>query len=217
MNMNEQTLDRIRTSFTESIQTKILSADTLLEVIAKAASCVVHHLLEGHRIFTCGNGGSACDAMHFSSEMINRFRHERPGLPVIALTADTPVLTSIANDYSYDDVFARQVRALGQPNDILLAITTSGQSPNILHAVHAAHDRRMRVVALTGHTGGKLADLLASEDIEIRIPAADTARIQETHLLVIHCLCDIVEYSLFGDQDAVRHSPEYHSTGEITA
>ena len=192
------TLERIRTSFTESIQTKIQSADSLLNAIDEAGAQMVQCLLDDHKIMSCGNGGSACDALHFSSEMINRFQHERPGLPAIALTADMATLTSIANDYSYEDIFSRQVRALGHKGDILLAISTSGNSPNVLNAIKAAHDRHIAVIALTGGTGGRIAGLLHDNDTEIRVPATNTARIQETHLLIIHSLCDIIEYCLFG-------------------
>ncbi|MDX1901461.1 MAG: phosphoheptose isomerase [Gammaproteobacteria bacterium] len=191
-------IERIRHGFSESIQTKILSADTLLDVIAKAAEHTVQCLLAGNKILSCGNGGSACDAMHFSGEMLNRFRHERPSLPAIALTADVSTLTSIANDYSYQDIFSKQVRALGQMGDILLAISTSGHSANILQAIRAAHDRNMTVIALTGRDGGKIPSTLSEHDIEIRVPATETARIQETHLLVIHSICDIIDYRLFG-------------------
>ena len=192
------TLERIRHHFTESIQTKIQTADTLLDTIHTAATQVVQCLLEGHKIMSCGNGGSACDALHFSSEMVNRFQHERPGLPAIALTADVATLTSIANDYAYEDIFARQVRALGHEGDVLLAISTSGNSPNVLNAIKAAHDRQIKVVALTGGSGGKLAGMLREGDTEVRVPSTVTARIQETHLLVIHSICDIVEVCLFG-------------------
>lgn len=191
-------LERIKHNFTESIHTKINTADAILPTILSAAEKVIECLLNGHKILTCGNGGSACDAMHFSSEMLNRFKHERPGLPAIALTADMPTLTSIANDSHYNEIFAKQIRALGQPGDILLAISTSGNSGNILTAIKAAHDRQMKVVALTGYDGGKIPPILAGDDIEVRVPAQDTARIQETHLLIIHCICDVVDFQLFG-------------------
>ncbi len=190
--------DRIKHNFSESIQTKINAADSLTEVISAACEQVVQCLLDGHKIMSCGNGGSACDAMHFSGEMLNRFRHERPGLPAIALTADISTITSIANDYSYHDVFAKQLRALAQTGDLLLAISTSGNSTNILNTIRAAHDRGIHVIALTGHDGGKMAELLKQGDIEIRVPSAETARIQETHLLIIHCICDVIDYQLFG-------------------
>jgi len=195
--------DRILANFTDSIQTKINAADSIINIIAEASEEVVQTLLEGHKILSCGNGGSACDALHFSSEMLNRFKQERPGLPAIALTSDVATLTSIANDYHFSDVFAKQIRALGQPGDLLLAISTSGNSANIISAIRAAHDKNMGVIALTGNDGGKIPDHLQERDIEIRIPANETARIQETHLLVIHCICDIVDFRLFGHGEIV--------------
>lgn len=195
--------DRIRHNFSESIQTKINSADTLLATISVASERTVQCLLDGHKILSCGNGGSACDAMHFSGEMLNRFKHERPSLPAIALTADISTITSIANDYHYNDIFAKQLRALGQPGDLLLAISTSGNSTNVVNAIKAAHDRQINVIALTGNDGGKIAEILKDDDIEIRVPANETARIQETHLLIIHCICDIVDFQLFGHGEIV--------------
>ncbi|MDA8561554.1 phosphoheptose isomerase [Gammaproteobacteria bacterium] len=191
-------IDRIRHNFSESIQTKINAADTILNVIESAAEKVIKCLLDGNKILSCGNGGSACDSLHFSSEMLNRFKHERPSLPAISLTADIATITSISNDSDYSEVFAKQIRALGQENDLLLAISTSGQSPNILNAIKASHDRKLDVIALTGFDGGQIPNILKSSDIEVRVPAHDTARIQETHLLIIHCICDIVDYQLFG-------------------
>ena len=196
--MTNTLVDRIRMNFTESIQTKINSADAIINIIAEASEEIVQCLLDGHKILSCGNGGSACDAMHFSSEMVNRYKQERPSLPAIALVCDMPLLTSISNDYHYSEVFARQVRALGQPGDLLLAISTSGNSPNVVNAIKAAHDKQMGVIAMTGYDGGKIVDHLEEKDIEIRVPAYDTARIQETHLLIIHCICDIIDYRLFG-------------------
>src|SRR3989338_226514 len=148
-------IERIRSNFTESIQTKINSADAIINIIAEASEEMVQALLEGHKILTCGNGGSACDALHFSSEMLNRFKQERPGLPAIALTADLATITAIGNDYHFSDIFAKQVRALGQSGDLLLAMTTSGNSPNIINAMKAAHDKEMVVIVLTGQEGGK--------------------------------------------------------------
>ncbi len=191
--------NRIQDHFKESIQAKINAAETLGEPIARAAQILVTALLDGNKILSCGNGGSAGDAQHFSSEMVNRYERERPALPAIALTVDTYTLTSIANDYSYEDVFAKQVRALGQKGDILLAFTTSGKSPNVLQAIHAAHDRGLTVIACTGKDGGDAAKLLNSNDVEIRIPSNRTSRIQEVHLLVIHCLCDLIDNQLFGE------------------
>ena len=155
-------------------------------------------LLNNGKILSCGNGGSAGDAQHFSSEMLNRFEMERPGLPAMALTTDSSTLTSIANDYCYEDIFSKQVRALGQPGDCLLAISTSGNSENVLRAVQAAHERNVQVVALTGRDGGKMAGIYREGDVELRVPATSTARIQEVHLLVIHCLCDLIDRRLLG-------------------
>lgn len=193
-------ISRIKYVFSESIRIKEKSMDALAPAIACAADRLISGLLEGHKILTCGNGGSAADAQHFSSELLNRFERERPGLPALALTTDSSTLTSIANDYHYADVFAKQIRALGQPGDVLIAISTSGNSPSIVHAVSAAHERDMRVVALTGRDGGELAALLSSDDVELRVPAQSTARIQEVHSLVIHCLCDLIDIHLLGEE-----------------
>lgn len=191
---------RIHQHFSDSIETKIKSSENLPVLIAEAADKIVNALLSDHKILSCGNGGSACDSQHFSSEMLNRFETERPSLPAIALTTDTPTLTSIANDYSYNEVFAKQIRALGHTGDILLAISTSGNSENMLHAIHAAHEKNMIVIALTGKSGGKMAGLLRDPDLELRVPSDVTARIQETHLLIIHCICDLIDFKLFGQQ-----------------
>ena len=187
----------IKNNFNESIQTKIIVADTLVNHIAQAGELIVQSLLKHHKILSCGNGGSAADAQHFSSEMLNRFESERPSLPAIALTTDSSTVTSIANDYSFIEVFSKQIKALGSDGDILLAISTSGRSKNILQAIEAAHQRKMDIIALTGHDGGEITTLLSGNDIEIRVPAESTARIQETHLLIIHCLCDIIDRQLF--------------------
>ncbi|RLJ19262.1 phosphoheptose isomerase [bacterium endosymbiont of Escarpia laminata] len=192
--------DRIKQIFEQSIQTKIEAMPLLVDPIAGAAELIVAQFLEGGKILSCGNGGSAGDAQHFSSEMLNRFERERPGLPAIALTTDTSTLTSIANDYSYERVFARQIEALGQPGDLLLAISTSGNSNNVCAAIDAAHEREMAVIALTGKEGGETAKLLVPGDVEIRVPSGSTARIQEVHLLVIHCLCDLVDQQLLGSE-----------------
>jgi phosphoheptose isomerase len=192
------TLERIKGHFASSIQTKIDAADILPKFIQQAGELMVEALVNNHKILSCGNGGSAADAQHFSAELLNRFEAERPSLPGLALSTDTSTITSIANDYSYDEVFSKQIRALGQAGDVLLAISTSGNSPSILNAVKAAHERGMSVVALTGKDGGLLAPLLEEHDVEVRIPAKKTARIQEVHLLTIHCLCDMIDHSLFG-------------------
>jgi D-sedoheptulose 7-phosphate isomerase len=195
--------DRIRSHFTDSIQTKINAADSIINVVAEAAEEMVQALVEGCQILSCGNGGSACDALHFSGEMLNRFKQERPPLPAIALTGDVATLTAISNDYHFSDVFAKQIRALGQSGDLLLAISTSGHSANIVNAIKAAHDKNMGVIALTGHDGGKIPEYLKERDIEIRVPAYETSRIQETHLLVIHCICDVIDFRLFNHGEGV--------------
>ncbi|MBP9722031.1 MAG: phosphoheptose isomerase [Gammaproteobacteria bacterium] len=190
-------ISKINEHFSHSIQTKIESADTLPGMIAEAANYIVQSLLTNNKVLACGNGGSACDAMHFSSELLNRYQRERPSLPAIALTTDTATITAIANDYHYDQIFAKQIRALGQENDVLLAFTTSGNSANIINAVISAHDRHMKVVALTGKDGGNLTKVLKPNDLEIRVPSNITAHIQETHIVIIHLLCDIIDQSLF--------------------
>ncbi len=190
-------IQRTKHNFNESIQTKVAAVDVLAKPIVFAGEAMVQCLLNNNKILSCGNGGSAADAQHFSSELLNRYEIERPGLPAIALTTDTSTLTSIANDYHYHKIFSKQVKALGQKGDILLAISTSGHSKNILEAIEAAHQKQCRTIALTGKDGGKIASLLNEQDIEIRIPSEVTARIQESHLLVIHCLCDIIEQQLF--------------------
>jgi len=194
--------DRILGHFLESIETKQKAAGDLVAVIQMAGETMVGSLLNDGKILSCGNGGSAGDAQHFSAELLNRFEKERPGLPAIAITTDSSTLTAIANDYSYNEIFSKQVSALGQSNDVLLAISTSGNSANVMEAMKAAHERDMKIVALTGRDGGAMADLLSAEDIEIRVPADRTARIQEVHLVVIHCLCDYIDTKLFGGEDA---------------
>jgi D-sedoheptulose 7-phosphate isomerase len=189
---------RVRGTFEDSLQAVRHSMDELAPLITVAASLMIQALLADRKILACGNGGSAADAQHFSSELLNRFERDRPGLPAIALSTDSSALTSIANDYHFDEVFAKPVRALGQPGDLLLAITTSGNSPNVLRAVEAAHERNMTVVALNGRDGGKLANLLSGNDVNLCVRAHSTARIQEVHGLVIHCLCDLIDYQLLG-------------------
>lgn len=192
----------IKQHFSDSIQTKIKAADSLPPIIAKAATLMARCLLDGHKILTCGNGGSAADAQHFSGELLNRLEKERPSLPAIALTTDTATLTAIGNDYNFNDIFAKQVQALGMAGDILLAITTSGNSGNVLKAIETAHTRQMQVIALTGKNGGQIPQLLNKDDIEIRVPEERTLRIQETHGLIIHCLCDAIDQQLFGATSA---------------
>lgn len=190
---------RISQSFEEHMKTVTEALPVISEPVAMASSCIVNSLLEGGKVLSCGNGGSASDAQHFSAEMLNRFERERPGLPAISLTTDTSTLTSIGNDYDFDQIFSKQVNALGHPGDVLLAISTSGNSTNVINAITAAHERQLRIIALTGRSGGKIADILQPEDIEIRIPADSTARIQEVHIMVIHCLCDLTDNQLLGD------------------
>jgi D-sedoheptulose 7-phosphate isomerase len=194
-------LARIHKHFGDSIQAKITAADVIAEPILQAANIMASALVQGHKILSCGNGGSAADAQHFSSELLNRYERERPGLPAIALTTDSSTLTSIANDYHYNEVFSKQVRALGQENDVLLAISTSGNSDSIVHAVQAAHHNHMIVIFLSGRNGGKIASMLNPQDIEIRVPHNVTARIQEVHLLAIHCLCDLIDQQIFGGDE----------------
>jgi D-sedoheptulose 7-phosphate isomerase len=192
--------NRVNQIFADSIQTKTLAQAELADLTAQAAQLIVGRMVNGNKVLSCGNGGSAADAQHFSSEMLNRFERERQGLPAIALTTDTSTLTSIANDYDYEEVFAKQVRALGQTGDVLLAISTSGNSNNVNAAIESAHDRGMHVVALSGKDGGRLATLLREEDIELRVTSETTARVQEVHLLLIHCICDLIDQQLLGSQ-----------------
>lgn len=189
--------NRIIEHFEESLEAHHRSRSALPGVIEDAGRDMADCLAKGGRIFSCGNGGSAGDAQHFSSELLNRFEMERPGLPSIALTTDSSTLTSIANDDDFQQVFARQIRALAAPQDCLLAISTSGQSANVTEAIKAMHEHGGQVIALTGRDGGTVADTLAGGDREIRVPAHRTARIQEIHLLVIHCLCDLIDRQLF--------------------
>ncbi|MGB1799373.1 MAG: phosphoheptose isomerase [Gammaproteobacteria bacterium] len=195
------TIQRVKNNFLESIQIKTDSVDDLAPVIASAAEAIANALLNDKKVLACGNGGSAADAQHFSAEMLNRFEMERPGLPAVALTTDSSTLTSIANDYQYAEIYSKQIRALGREGDVLLAISTSGESHNIVHAIDAAHDRNMIVIALTGREGGQIADLMNNDDFEIRIPTWSTARIQEVHIMVIHSLCDLIDLQLLGQDD----------------
>lgn len=192
-------LDRIDRQFSESIDTKRQAAATMAAPLAAAIEAMAACLKAGGKIMACGNGGSAADSQHFAAELLNRFEKERAPLAAIALTTDTSTLTSIANDYAYDQVFAKQVLALGRPGDVLLAISTSGNSPNVQAAMAAAHQRGVRVVALTGKGGGRMAAALGAEDIHLCVPADRTARIQEVHLLTLHCLCDGIDTLLLGE------------------
>ena len=190
---------RIREQFDDSIETKRRNRDSLPEVIAAAAAAMVESLRGGGKIMSCGNGGSAADSQHFAAEMLNRFEIERPSRSAMALSTDTSTLTSIANDYAYELVFAKQVRALGKPGDVLLAISTSGNSKNVIEAMKAAHERGVRVVALTGCGGGQMAAHLGPDDVHICVDSSRTARIQEVHLITLHCLCDAIDQALGAD------------------
>ncbi|ELA9865817.1 phosphoheptose isomerase [Vibrio parahaemolyticus] len=190
-------LDSIKDSFTESIQIQIAAAEALPDAITYAAQAMVSSLLNGNKILCCGNGGSASNAQQFVSCLLNRFETERPSLPAMALTADNTTLTAVANDYHYQEIFSKQVRAFGQPGDILLALSTSGNSKNIIKAMEAAVTRDMTIIALTGKDGGEMAGLLGENDVEIRIPSHRTARIHEVHMVTLHCLCDLIDQVLF--------------------
>lgn len=191
---------RIKAHFADSAELKLAAADIMAPHIARAAGLMTDCLLANGKVLACGNGGSAADAQHFAAEMVGRFERERPELPAISLSTDTSILTAIANDYDYAQVFAKQVRALGDSGDVLLAISTSGNSANIVAAADAAHERGMRIVALTGKGGGRLGELLGADDVHLCVPHDVTARIQEVHLLTIHCLCDAIDASLLGDE-----------------
>ncbi len=193
-------VDRIRAQFADSARLKQEAAPTLAPLIARAADVLAECLLADGKILACGNGGSASDAQHFAAEMVGRFERERPELPAISLATDTSILTAVANDYSFEQVFAKQVRALGAKGDALLAISTSGHSANVIAAIEAARDREMRVIALTGRDGGRIGALLGEGDVHLCVPHERTARIQEVHLLMIHCLCDAIDNTLLGEE-----------------
>jgi D-sedoheptulose 7-phosphate isomerase len=192
---------RIQQQFFDSADLKYAAAEILSRPIANAVSAVVGSITAGGKVLACGNGGSASDAQHFAAEFIGRFERERPGLAAIALTTDSSILTAIGNDYDFNAIFSKQVQALGQPGDVLLAITTSGNSANVLAAVEAAHAKEMTVIALTGRGGGKMNQLLTETDVHICVPHERTARVQEVHILALHCLCDAVDLQLLGEQE----------------
>ena len=192
---------RIQQQFFDSADLKYAAAEILAKPISDAVNAVVGCITGGGKVLACGNGGSASDAQHFAAEFVGRFERERPGLAAIALTTDSSILTAIGNDYDFNSIFSKQVQALGTPGDVLLAITTSGNSANVLAAVEAAHAKEMTVIALTGRGGGKLTGQLGETDVHICVPHERTARIQEVHLLTIHCICDAVDLQLLGEQD----------------
>ena len=197
--MNTQ---RILAHFQESAELKMKSATLLAQPISQAIELMFNALSNGNKVLACGNGGSAGDAQHFAAELVGRFERERFPLPGIALTTDTSIITAVGNDYSFNEIFSKQVQAFGQAGDILLAISTSGNSGNVLAAVEAALEREMRVVALTGKDGGKLGQMLTDADVHINVPHSRTARIQEVHLVAIHSICDGLDVALFGEEDA---------------
>ncbi|MBM3361134.1 MAG: phosphoheptose isomerase [Betaproteobacteria bacterium] len=192
---------RIEQQFIDSADLKYQSAQSLSKPIAAAVQAILTSVTSGGKVLACGNGGSAADAQHFAAEFVGRFERERPELAAIALTTDSSILTALANDYAFELIFAKQVRALGGAGDVLLAISTSGHSPNVLAAIEAAHEREMIVVALTGKGGGTISQRLRETDVHVCVPHDRTARIQEVHLLVLHCICDGVDIQLLGDQE----------------
>ena len=191
-------IERIENNMLNSISTVQNTLLATQNPIALAEQLMTHCLLSGKKVLSCGNGGAASQAQHFSSLMLNRYEKERPSLPAIALTSDTSTLTAIANDYNYDTIFSKQIQALGQSEDILFTITSSGNSANVINAIDAAHERGLHIIALTGRNGGETATRLRHDDVEIRIPSDSTPRIQESQLLVIHCLCDLIDHQLTG-------------------
>jgi D-sedoheptulose 7-phosphate isomerase len=192
---------RIQQQFFDSADLKYAAAEVLARPIADAVSALVGSITAGGKVMACGNGGSAADAQHFAAEFVGRFERERPGLAAIALTTDSSILTAIGNDYDFNSIFSKQVQALGAPGDVLLAISTSGNSNNVIAAIEAAHAKEMVVIAMTGHKGGKIRELLTETDVLICVPHERTARIQEVHLLTLHCLCDAVDLQLLGEQE----------------
>jgi D-sedoheptulose 7-phosphate isomerase len=197
----EQLASRVAAHFAESANLKLAAAQSLADPVARAGALLATALKSGGKALACGNGGSAADAQHFAAELVNRFEMERPPLAAIALSTDTSTLTSIANDYAYEQVFAKQVRAIGRRGDVLLAISTSGNSANVALAVNASQELGIRIVALTGNGGGKMAAMMQPGDVHICVPHKRTARIQEVHLLVLHCLCDGIDFQLFGKKN----------------
>lgn len=196
----DTTANNVKSIFDASIKAKQEASEILNAPITSAIETMVTALKNGNKILSCGNGGSAADAQHFAAELVCRFERDRPALAAIALTVDTSALTAISNDYHFDETFARQIDALAKPDDVLLAISTSGFSPNIVRAIEQAHEQGMVVVALTGRDGGQVAKILNSNDIEVRVPSESTARIQEVHLLTIHCLCDQIDETLYPEK-----------------
>ncbi|NMM38781.1 MAG: phosphoheptose isomerase [Glaciimonas sp.] len=192
------TNQRILDHFRESAELKMQAASQLAEPIAQAIELMFMALSNGNKILACGNGGSAADCQHFAAELVGRFERERLPLPALALTTDSSILTAVGNDYGYRDIYSKQVQAFGQSGDVLLAISTSGNSANVIAAIEAAMERDMRIVALTGNDGGAIGRQIGHADVHICVPHERTARIQEVHLLTVHCLCDGIDVALFG-------------------
>jgi D-sedoheptulose 7-phosphate isomerase len=192
--------ENLRKHFEEGIELRRKMAQVMPERIAAAGEALAHALKAGKKVLSCGNGGSAADSQHFAAELVGRFERERPGFPALALTTDTSALTAIANDYGYDIVFSRQVESLGQPGDFLLGISTSGNSKNVIAAIRSAHARGMRVIALTGRDGGEMGRMLRDDDFHLNVEHPRTMRVQEIHLLAVHCLCEVVDNVIFGDK-----------------
>lgn len=193
-------IQRMQGHFAESMTAQQVAMETMSPLVAAAAERMVQTLVADGKLLLCGNGGSAADAQHFAAEMVGRFERERPGLAAISLTTDTSALTAISNDYDYDLIFSKQVHALGRAGDILVAISTSGNSANVVAAIHAAHDRGMSIIALTGKDGGQIGEILSGDDIHLCVPVKRTCRIQEVHITIIHALCDAVDYMLLGGE-----------------
>jgi len=194
-------ITRITQQFDESIAAKQAATEELAGPISEAIELMVNALTNGGKVLACGNGGSAGDCQHFAAELVGRFERERPGLAAIALTTDSSAITAIGNDYSFNEIFSKQVAAIGQPGDVLLAISTSGNSKNVQLAIEAAHARDMTIVALTGKGGGQMVHQLKEGDVRVCVPHNRTARIQEIHLLAIHCICDGIDLSLLGEEE----------------
>jgi len=194
--MNQQLIERIQQQFRDSIATKQNAISALSPLTAQAVQQMFEAIQSGGKILACGNGGSAADAQHFAAELVGRFERERQELGAIALTTDSSILTAIGNDYGYDEIFSKQVRAIGRPEDVLLAISTSGNSKNVILAIEAAKKIGMKIIAFTGKGGGKMRDILGQQDVHLCVPSDRTARIQETHLLLLHCLCDGIDHLL---------------------
>ncbi len=199
ISQRSMSVERIQQHFRDSAAVKLEALETLSMPIAAAVDTMFAALANGNKILACGNGGSAADAQRFAAELIGRFERERPGLPAIALTTDSSILTALGDDYAFDEIYSKQVRALGHTGDVLLALSTTGNSANVIAAVAEAHEREMVVIALTGHGGGKMNEALTDMDIHISVPSERLARIQEVHMLTIHCLCDGIDAMLLGE------------------